>query len=268
MRKFCNAKNALALVMSLSILVALVSCEKANENQQPELPPVESLAMDFSDFSQKPAGAKGTAETYGNFVYSYAVVGFWNIYATLVSALPVAAYAGALEQEPANMGDGLWEWSYDFNNYKVTLEAERISNEEFEARMLVALATAPGQKVLWFDGVVRYDGTSADWTVYRDGTVAVLDIAWNKDFEQGTEDLTYTYVEANMEETGSYIMWARDTSLELDASYTVSMAAGMTDIRWNSTTLEGRVKAPLHFGDELWHCWESLENGLMDKDCS
>jgi len=260
----------MAMMLSAGLLAGLVSCESEN-NTVPELPPVESMVMNFSDFESAPAGSKGTAETYNNFIYSYVTIGFWNITATLVTVLPVAAYAVALDQTPVKTGDLTWEWSYSFKygafNYDVILEAERINNESFSAVMMVALSSMPDSPVKWFDGVVRYDHTMASWTIYKEGSVPVLNIEWNKNFETGIADLTYTYVEAGKDETGSYIMWAMDPAVALDASYAVSLAAGQSKIEWNSTTIEGRVKAPLHFGDELWHCWESQANGLMDKDC-
>ncbi|MCK5441521.1 MAG: hypothetical protein KAJ23_06510 [Maribacter sp.] len=29
------------------------------------------------------------------------------------------------------------------------------------------------------------------------------------------------------------------------------------NIEWNSTAFNGRVMAPSHFEDEMWHCWDS-----------
>jgi len=52
-----------------------------------------------------------------------------------------------------------------------------------------------------------------------------------------------------------------------DAAYTVSMAEGLTNIEWDITTIEGRVKAPVFFEDDSWHCWDSHSNGLVDMVC-
>lgn len=253
------------------VMLTLSSCENEPDDQRMELPPVESMMMDFADFSEEPAAPKGSAYTYKNFLYSYVNVGFWNVAVTLVSALPVAAYAHALQQTPEYLGDNTWEWSYEFPlnglNYLATLTGARLNNEEFSVDMVIAFALSPNAGVKWFDGVVRYDHTKADWTFYKDGTISVLELGWNKDFETEAADLTYTFTEPENLESGSYIMWEYIPENGYDAAYTISMAGGTSNIEWNSTSIEGRVLAPVFFGDDLWHCWDSQANGLVDKVC-
>ena len=262
-------------LLSLSLLVSLVlsftACDKEPVDERPKLPPMESLQMDFSDFQDGPGASKGTALTYGNFTHSYLSVLFWNITSSITMTLPLAAYGHALQQEAVYMGDYSWEWSFDFNfeslNYTATLTGSRISNEEFSMEMVVALTATPEQGLKWFDGVVRYDHTHALWTFYKEGSVEVLEAEWNKNFETEEGDLKYTYVEADQEETGSYIMYQYLPEQLYDAAFTISLLAGTTKIEWNITTLEGRVNDPVKFGDSNWHCWDSKANGLADKVC-
>lgn len=270
MRKQTGLTAVVAL--AVTILFTVTSCDKEPVDLRPELAPLESMVMDFSDFSTQPAGTKGTDFTYENFLFSYLTVGYWSVSAALVSALPVAAYTHALRQTPEYLSDNTWEWSFEFTynslSYLGTLTGERISNEEFTMEMIIIQPSlAPGNGVMLFDGVVRYDHTSADWTFYNEGGAAVLEVAWNKDFETEAADLTYTYMEADQEEAGSYIMWAYRPGEVFDAAYTVSMSESVINIEWNTSTIEGRVKAPAHFEDENWHCWNSLANGLEDMDC-
>jgi hypothetical protein len=264
-------RSIVQAVFAISVLIIATSCDKENLEQRPELPPAESMQMDFSDFSTRPVGVKSSAASYDNFVFSYLTVGFWNVSASLVSALPVAAYTHALTQTAEYLGDNTWEWSFEFPlnnlNYVATLTGERLNNEEFSMEMVIALALLPNEGTKWFDGLVRYDHTSADWTFYKEGTLEVLEVAWNKDFETEAADLTYTYTEPDQDETGSYIKWEYMPEEIFDAAYTVSMAAGTSNIEWNITTIEGRVKSPVQFEDELWHCWDSYANGLADIDC-
>ncbi len=264
-------RSIFVIALAATVLFAVSSCDKEPVDERPELPPVESMMMDFSDFSELPAGSKASAYTYQNFPHSYLTVGFWNIYATLVSALPLAAYAHLLGQTPEYIGDNTWEWSVEFVlnnlNHVATLTAERINNEEFSVEMLIGQAAPPDSALLWFDGVVRYDHTAAVWNIYKNGTIAVLEIEWNKDFETGEADLTYTNTEAGQAETGSFIMFEYIPGGVFDAAYTVSMASGLTNIEWNTSTIEGRVMNPLFFGDDAWHCWDSYANGLVDKIC-
>lgn len=253
------------------VMLTLGSCDNEPDDQKMDLPPVESMLMDFADFSDEPAAQKGSAYTYNNFLYSYVNVGFWNVAVTLVSALPVAAYGHALQQTPEYLGDNTWEWSCEFPlnglNYLATLTGARLSNEEFSVEMVIAAALAPNAGIKWFDGVVRYDHTRADWTFFKDGTISVLEVGWNKDFETEAADLSYTFTEPGNLETGSYIKWEYIPENVYDAAYTISMAGGTSNIEWNLTTIEGRVMAPVAFGDDLWHCWDSQANGLADKVC-
>lgn len=270
MKKYLRLSFVFALAGTL--LFSVTSCDNDAVDQEPELPPVESMMMDFSDFSDQPAGAKGTADNYQNFARSYFTVGIWNISVTLVSALPVAAYAHALQQQADYLGDNTWEWSYEFSlnneSYSANLTAMRKNNEEFSVEMLIANSDSPDEGVKWFDGVVRYDQTKADWVFYKDGTIPVLEIDWNKDFESEAADLTYTYTEPGQAESGSYIRWEYIPEAVYDAAYTISTSEGTSHIEWNVTTIEGRIKDSEFFGDDAWHCWDSYANGLADIDCN
>ena len=62
-------------------------------------------------------------------------------------------------------------------------------------------------------------------------------------------------------------MWDYNPGEVFDAAYTISMSEGVTNIEWNVSTIEGRVKAPAFFENEYWHCWDSYANGLMDMVC-
>ena len=269
MKKLLNL--ATSLVMIAAVFLSVTSCDKEKVENRPELPPVEYLVMDFSDFTTPPGGLKSSDIGVDNFLFAYITVGYWSASVALASALPVAAYTHALAQTSEYLGEDTWEWTFEFSHnaqtYAATLTGKRLNNEEFSMEMVINPGSDPGEGVKWFDGVVRYDHTSADWTIYRDGSTAILEIVWNMDYETEEADLTYTYVEPDQEETGSYIMWAYLPGEAYDATYTISMAAGMTNIEWNISTLEGRVKAPAHFEDEEWHCWDSFANGLADIAC-
>ena len=86
MKKYLNFRSLTAIVMSVSILFAVTSCDKEPVDERPELPPVESMVMDFSDFAEPAGGAKGTLNTYENFTYSYLTVGVMNFVAGIVQS--------------------------------------------------------------------------------------------------------------------------------------------------------------------------------------
>jgi hypothetical protein len=271
MKKHSNFRSIIAITLSISLLLTTVSCDKEKVEDRPDLPPLESLVMDFSDFDQQPGGKKGTDATYENFLHSYLTVLFWNVASTVTLALPVAAYSVALQQDAVYVGESTWEWSFDFPlnsiNYSAILTGARISNEEFSMEMEIALAAAPDLGVKWFDGVVRYDHTKATWNLYKDGSVNVLMAEWNGDWETKDATLKYTYMEPNHEQNGSFIMLEYMPDEFYDAAYSISLAAGLTDIQWNTSTLEGRVMDMVKFQDTEWHCWDTQANFLADKDC-
>jgi hypothetical protein len=271
MKRSLNINRLTTIILSAVLMATVVSCDKEPVNERPVLPPLESMVMDFSDFSQQPGGMKGTLATYENFFYAYFSVIFWNATSTMTMAVPVAAYIHALDQEPEYLGDHIWEWSYGFSyqsmTFEATLTAKRISNEEFSMEMVIASTEAPEQGIRWFDGVVRYDHTHALWNLYNESGTRLLEAEWNKNYETEAGDLTYTFVQPDQEESGSYIRYAYDPAGVYDASFTLSLSAGQTWIEWNTETLEGHIKSEAQFGDSEWHCWDSAANGLADKEC-
>jgi len=270
MKKYFNFRSITAMTLSLAILMAGTSCDREPVEDRPELPPAESMVMDFSDFNEQP-GAKKSAATYENFLHAYLSVFFWNVATTVTFALPVTAYGYALQQDAVYLGDHTWEWSFDFpwgdNQYTATLTGTRLNNEEFTMEMVIAPGSTPEQGVKWFDGVVRYDHTHATWNFFKEGTIKVIEGEWNKDFVTEAGDLAYTYVEEGHEQEGSYIMFEYNPGEVFDAAYTISLAERLTLIEWNTETVEGRVMDQVRFEDSEWHCWDSAEAGFMDKVC-
>ncbi|HKL66580.1 MAG TPA: hypothetical protein VJ877_01715 [Bacteroidales bacterium] len=264
MKNYLVSSKLLALALIISIGILNSSCDKENKDEKPELPPVESLVMDFSDFNSNPTQTKGIVTTYDNFVYSFYTVAFWSSISTGSISLPVAAYAYMMDKEGEYIGDNSWQWTYQFtyeqSSITATLTAERIDNEQFSMEMVIESPNSPdGFK--WFDGVIRYDHTAASWNVYKyDQTVPptatkMLEVSWTKDYEEETSSLTYTYVYPGQNETGSYITFGKDPSLDYNAWYTISLTSGMVEIQWDTETKAGRVKSENHFEDTNWHCW-------------
>ena len=264
-------KRPVAILLAITLLIVSTSCDNEPTENRPELPPLESLMMTFADFDGPIALTKASGEPHLHFNYAFTSLVFWSGASALTMALPVAAYTYALEQGVEYLGDNSWEWNYSFQSsgldYTATLTATRINNEEFSLEMMIASSATPDQGVRWFDGVVRYDHTQANWTIYKDGSIEVLEVAWTKDKELGDASLLYTYVEPDMIETGSYISYDYAPLEVYDASFTLSRSTGTTLIQWNTTSKEGRVQDEARFGDAEWMCWDSLEMGLVDKVC-
>jgi len=271
-----TSKLRLIVSMFLALLIIITAnrCQKDEEKDEPpELPPVASLLMDFSDFNNPgdTITKRKSVESYRNWGYAVGTVAFWNILATWTIGLPVMAYAEAFNQDPVYLGENSWQWSYDVTlsqvNYSAKLISKRISNEEFTMKMLVTKSGPEGyEDFKWFEGTVRYDRTSASWILYEnpDDPNELISIDWEKDWEADTSVITYTYIRPGAVEYGNFIEYRTTNDSPYDSYYTVSVSSNTVEIEWNSTTREGRIKNPMKFGDSEWHCWD--EN-LMDIDC-
>ncbi len=272
MRKQLEFKLLASLSLAIFFLLFLAACDHEPVEDRPELPPVESLVMDFSDFSEAPAGAKSTAATHMHFMHAFGTVLVWNTVSSVTLALPLAAYGRALQEEPEYVGDHTWEWSYEISwgdqQFSATLTGTRLNNEEFSMKMVIAPAQMPDKKVKWFEGVVRYDHTHATWTLYKEENTAILQAEWSKDFEKDEATLVYTYVEQGKSESGSQIRYEYNPEEFYDATFIISLSSGTTRIEWSRTTKEGRVMDLEKFGDTSWHCWDSFANGLVDMSCN
>lgn len=260
------------LFFAILVISGLSSCKKEQTPDQPQLPPIESMIMDFSDFAQNPSTTKGITTDYNNFINAYVNVLFWTTVSGSAVIIPAVAYNEIVTNSGgANyMGDNIWVWTRTFTHiaqsYTATLTAVRLNNDQFSMVMNIALTEHPDQGMVWFDGVVRYDHTHAIWNFYRydEGQIKMLEAEWNNDFETGVFDLKYTYVEPEQDETESYIIFGINPAEGYDAYYTISMSENTINIEWNSEFKAGRIKNPEYFGDSVWHCWN---NTLENIDC-
>ncbi len=264
----------MAVFAAVLIVMMITSCQKDDEEgDQPELPPVESLLMDFSNFddSSDTLTSRKAVETYRNWGHAFGTVAFWNIIATWTIGLPVMAYAEAFNQDPVYLGENSWQWAYEVTvgqvDYSAKLISKRISNGEFTMEMLVTKSGADGyEDFKWFEGTVRYDRTSASWILYEnpDNPNELISVDWEKDWEADTSVITYTYIRPEAVEYEDFIEYGITNNSPYDAYYIVSVSTNTVEIEWNRTTREGRIKNPMNFGDSDWHCWD--EN-LMDIVC-
>lgn len=259
--------------MALMVIFVLVatSCNKDEKNGAPEMPPIESFQMDFSDFQEFPdtTGNLKSLVGYQHFTYSYVTVGVWNLITAVALAVPVAVYLESFNHTPESLGDDIWQWTYSKDVYTARMVASRISNERFTIEMFISKTGGEAfEDFKWFEGTIRYDHTHASWQLYESpaNNVQWLDIEWTKDWEADTSQITYTNVKAGAEEFGSYITYGITDDADYDAFYTLYSAEGEVNIKYNTETKEGRVKAPVYFEDGEWHCWnEQFQNVDCDQ---
>ncbi len=270
------------LILTL-IMIFAASCEKSTDiNEQgtsPELPPFESMAIDFGAFEDSGTSGKSTPLVYdnkapnGNWVFSRLVVGVWSsaIYSTL--AVPVASFQAAFSQTPEKISDDTWEWTYSVggftSDYTARLTGQLTANGVAWNMYVTKLGIEGFNDFLWFSGNSALDGNSGSWILNQgpDRPDPMLRIDWERSGEeigsirytwvrelddQENDDLfRNSYLEYGLQE-GTYdayfSAYVYDTTLQ---SFTE------VDIEWSRDTFEGRVRAMAYFDDELWHCWDS-----------
>lgn len=265
-----NERTFLAIAGILLILVIAISCSKDDKDPRPDLPPEAALSMDFTDFTSFPdtTDLKSNAY-YTNFANAFANVFAWNVVTAFVMVVPVAAYAECLQSTPEYI-NGAWQWTASATLLSVTYEArlvaDRVDNETYSAKMFIS-QTGGVQDFLWFEGILRYDRTHAEWTMYRSPAVNVewLSVVWNKDWVADTSDITYSIIETGNNEFGSYIKYGLTDDAGFDAFYTISGSQSSIEIEMNTATKAGRIRSQAIFGDPEWHCWD--EN-LMNIACN
>ncbi len=274
MRKIFGLKFIVSMLLAVVVIIMMNSCQKDDEkNDPPELPPVASLLMDFSDFNNPDDTVSNikAIDTYKNWGHAYVTVGFWNILATVSVGIPVIAYAEAFNHQPVYLGENSWQWSYEVTVspviYTIKLISKRISNEEFTMKMLVTKSGLQGyEDFKWLEGTVRYNRTGASWILYEnpDNPDEVISIDWEMDWEADTYTIKYTYIKPGVAESGSFIEHGVTDESPYDAYYTVSVSSNTVEIGWDRTTKAGRIKDPLKFGDTEWYCWDE---DLIDIEC-
>jgi hypothetical protein len=259
---------AYLLLLSFGVIFTVTSCEK--DPAPMDLPPAESLVIDWSMFPSNTTKSVAEAElNYGNYLFSWGTVVIWNTVVAANIAIPTIAYAAAFNHTPVYLGDNTWEWSYSVTHNQRTIVARltgsRIDNETFSMEMVLSEA-AKFDAFKWFEGVIRYDHTAANWTLSHspDNPVEYLDIAYEKDFETDVANITYTVIDPQNDLYNGFIDFGIDPELDLDAHYTVSKGDSATYIEWSTSNKMGRVMAEHKFIDVNWHCWDTM---LRDVEC-
>jgi hypothetical protein len=271
------------------IMVFNISCNKSDDTDSLEenalvLPPYETMAVDFSDFLDDSSNSgklnTETAKVGENWLYPRLVVGFWNTALFTNLAVPVAAFKGAFAQKAEFIGDNTWQWSYAVNGFTSEYTARLTGELQSDGVVWNMYVTKTGigafEEFLWFSGVSNLDGNSGEWALYQspERPNRMINIVWTRENDE-IGSIRYSWVrELNDEESddlfmGSYLEYGLQAG-DYDVFYNIHVYDMQwedfvdVNIEWNSMDYNGRVMAPTHFEDELWHCWDSAGE---DVDC-
>jgi hypothetical protein len=255
------------------------SCEKDKE-VAPQLPPYESMAIDFTKFTTEAKSASDlvTDTTKWNLFAAGVTVFAWNAVLTGTLIVPVATFYQAINQTPTYLGNKTWQWEFDgtgfASNYHARLTGT-IRETDVKWEMYISnTGIIPHDEFIWFEGTSNLDGNIGQWILYHSYLVqeAVLQIDWSKTGDQvGSVKYTYVRESSNLDPNqltdGSYLQYGLADNV-LDAFYTIDYntrnradsANLQVNIEWSTTEYNGRIKAAHYFinNDPTgWHCWDS-----------
>ena len=259
--------NLFKSLVSFVLIVSSIGLTSCNKNETPpDLPPVGSFVMDFDDFNNISKAAGDS--TKFNAAVSVLAVGIWNIVLTATMAVPVAAFREAFNHE------GEWDkkkegyvWAYTVPIGAATYSLELVGYVDDESSTTWEMYISLGggfQDVLWYEGVVATNGTSATWTLNKDGNnpESFLKIVYSKTDAENTS-IRYTNVE-DSDNNGSYIDFSTYSGDDhYDRQYDIYGAPEnkLVEIVWNNKDKQGYFTSPtVSNGDKK--CW----NGFLEDD--
>ena len=248
--------------------ISLSSCKKDDE-PAPQLPPQSSFVMNFDEFSSSDDTlAQRELLTYQNWGHAYSLVAGWNAIISVGLAVPVASFLEAFNHEAVYHPDeSNWTWSYNVSYAGQSYEAELTGY--LEADSIVWEMRVSGNSFsdfLWYRGKSHTDRTGGYWILMDNPSnpQPLLKIDWYQDFD-GSAGLRYTNVVPGGPENGGYIFYGTTTG-NFDRFYNIYNKGqdNLTEIEWNHTNLNGRIKDPGYYENHDWHCWDT---NLQDIIC-
>jgi hypothetical protein len=270
-------KNIFIILILLTFLSLISNCNKdstrVDETKAPEIPPASTFSMDYSYFSL--AGSMVTQEAADppsntNWLFAAVNVSVWSSLVTLATIIPAAAFVEAFNHDPVLQDDGSWLWSYSFVAQNITYTANLYGALEKLKVTWKMYITKQGYYIsfLWYSGESNLTGTTGQWLLNMNPAEPspFLQIGWNRSADNTTGDLKYTNIIPADDDSSSYIFYAAtsDTSYNRQFDLFSVVNSNTTEIRWHSINKNGRVRDPLHYSDNLWHCWGSARN---DVEC-
>ncbi|MFO7371262.1 MAG: hypothetical protein R6X09_13445 [Bacteroidales bacterium] len=251
MKNKTNQIIAFALIVSM---IALGGCKKDKEESAPALPPISSLAIDVSVFAGDDLKKSTMIDTCSYFHIVSGAVGYWNLSLAISLAIPVAAYAEALEQDAVRLDNDTWVWSYSLDNvYSADLVADVVGDSVLVGMYITKASVY--DSVLWYSGKFDILRTGGEWTINNlpdHPTTAWLKIQWNADYKEETADIRYTVVDPANEYNNSYIEYGKKTDPDYDLYYYLylSQEDRLYSVGYNSKTHVGYVTY-----DANQFCW-------------
>lgn len=269
--KFLKLKTQQIIIATLISSLLFCSCQKLAYNEEdsaPELPPVSTFLMDFSQFPNDKFGSDSS-----NYMYAYANVMVWNVVVAVNMMIPAAAFTKSFNHKPVwSSEDKVWVWSYSFTAGLESYNAVLHGKVNYNTVLWKMYISKDGgySDFLWFYGEDEMDKKKGTWTICRDPETnpnEYIGIEWNRYLTNTNSDIKYSIIDSAEPLYGSYIFFGHDNDPEYDAFYDIynNLVDIMLNIKWNTANRNGRVKNEDHFVDDQWYCWDT---NLANIDCN
>ena len=268
--------KSLPILFLIGFIALIVSCEDdkstSPQDQAPTIPPQSTMIIDFSEFPDTSSADNFSSLTLSrnNWGWAYWNVSVWHSVLTLTLAIPVAAFFEAFNHQPVQQPDGSWLWQYSVTQQEPYYTAKLYGKTVTDGVEWKILLTEDGAYTdfEWFTGFSNLPATEGTWILNKDPNLPsqFLYIEWHRNTQEGTADVKYTNIVPNAPKNGSYIYYGKTNEIPHNRFYQIYGAElnRLIDVKWNYEQLFGRVKDPIHFEDENWHCWDEK---LNDIDC-
>ncbi|MBI4931320.1 MAG: hypothetical protein HY841_11195 [Bacteroidetes bacterium] len=270
MKNSCFIKITTVAFLFVLMAASIISCKK--KDPELTLPPSSSMAIEVGNFWDGTAKLAGTATdtTKSNLIFAGTNVLVWNVILTVGLAVPVASFAESFKHQAEwNKKSKDWVWSYSVpvgnDSYSCKLHGKEDGDN---VNWSMHLSKDGGfSDFIWYTGTSKKDNTSGVWTLNDNPTnkTPLLQIDWTKN-SIGTCDIRYTNVVPGGAENGGYINYGIASDPVYDAYYYIYNKGqnNLTSIKWNRSSMAGRVLDQFHFSDSQWHCWNTV---LVNDTC-
>ncbi|MCF6365779.1 MAG: hypothetical protein L3J35_06200 [Bacteroidales bacterium] len=253
--------------LSIIILFFLSGACKQQEKVPPAIPPVESINFDFSYFKQT---------NKGNLNYTLAVdrINSWKLYIEDSINIHYNSLSEASYNEFKYQKDQTWLMNYLFNVDNVSYNAAFFAIIEADTVLYKTFLSFDTDTIMFLDGKFYNNTKAGNWTLNipvtneEDSTlteIKFLSVNWSVD-SLNNKEIKFTNNKVGTENL-NYILYKDSVDAHYN-SYLNIYNIGQDNhsiIEWNKTTKAGRIKDPLHYNNEDWHCWDEK---YQDIDCN
>jgi hypothetical protein len=268
--------NFFIVLLSLVLFLNFTVCEKnptENEDDQaPNLPPVESMKMDMSFFSNPPGQSLEKSNlSKNNFIAASARVFIINTVVLVASVVPSTIFLAALSQTPELKTDGKFHWIYTVphkgKNYSADLAGYvDVLTSEVILEMFVTCPTNPPlDNFLWYEGRAKIGNLEGWWIFhhdqYPDSLIDVLRIDWQVP-DSTHQNLKITNVHTTHADYGNYLEYQIENETG-NLYFSNSSESQTSTINWNSGTGTGYIQWFDYLGGAK-SCWDENQD---DIDC-